>query len=95
MENEIAVDTEKLPRLVGDQKNILEEFIVVLEEVRRVASLIEADREVEMSRAPRLLLELYETLMVMEGKMRVNDGSGGQFQSVLADLYSRTENMLI
>lgn len=54
----------------------------------RVARLLEADREVAISRAPRLLLELYETLMAMVWKMRVSGGSDGKFQSVFVDFPS-------
>lgn len=66
--NDILIDTEKLPQLIGDQKNTLAEFVYVLEEVTRVARLLEADREVNISRAPRILLKLQETLVVMAGK---------------------------
>lgn len=68
------------------------EFVHVLEEVRRVARLLEADREVTMSRAPRLLLELHETLLVMAGKMRVNDEEKDGNANSLVDLDSSDDN---
>ncbi|KAI0562610.1 hypothetical protein FGB62_57g211 [Gracilaria domingensis] len=49
--------------------NCLTEIVAVLTEVRRVARQLEADQVVTMSRAPRLLCELYETLQIMSGDM--------------------------
>lgn len=48
-----------LPRMSLEQQILLAEFFTVLSEVRRVARQFEADRKVEMSRASRLLRELY------------------------------------
>ncbi|KAI0558477.1 Ribonuclease H-like protein [Gracilaria domingensis] len=51
------------------------EFIFVLAEVRRVARQLEADKKVTLSRAPRLLRELYETLSIMAGEMHTTDAN--------------------
>lgn len=45
------------------------EFIKILSEVRRVARQLEADRKVTISRPPRLLRELYETLLIIASEM--------------------------
>ena len=54
------------------ERDRLAEIITVLAEVRRVARQLEADRKVTMSRGPRILSELYETLLVMYGDMTVS-----------------------
>ena len=54
-----------------DKRNTLAEIITVFAEVRRVARQLEADKKVTLSRAPRLLLELNETLKVLSGTMTV------------------------
>lgn len=66
---ELEISSEHLPTLSEDQQDVLAEFITVLAEVRRVARELEADRKVTMSRAPRLLRELHETLMIMASAM--------------------------
>lgn len=58
-----------------DQHNTLAELILVLAEVRRVARQLEADQKVTMSRSPRLLRELLETLQVMAGERTVQSAS--------------------
>jgi len=62
---ELKISSEELRTLSEDQQDVLAEFITVLAEVRRVARQLEADRKVTTSRAPRLLRELHETLMIM------------------------------
>lgn len=51
------------------------EFIAVLSEVRRVARELEADSKMTMSRAPRLIAELFETLLVMAGALTTCESS--------------------
>lgn len=55
----------QLPLMTQEQENLLAEFITVLREVRRVARELEADKKVSMSCAPRLIRELYETLLIL------------------------------
>lgn len=62
---EMSVPSSQIPKLSVDHKNTMAEFIVVLGEVRRVYRQLEAHRKVTMSRTPRLLRELYETLCVL------------------------------
>lgn len=56
---ELDIDPTDISPLSADQKNTLAEFITVLEEAQQVALTLEADKKVTMSRAPRLLRELY------------------------------------
>lgn len=71
--NKNGITSSKIQRLSVDQRNTLGEYISVLSEVRRVARQLEADRKVTMSRTPRLLRELFETLLIMAGDMIKND----------------------
>lgn len=48
---ELNISGNDLPLLSENQANILAEFITVLAEVRRVTSQLEADIEVNLSRA--------------------------------------------
>lgn len=66
----------ELPSLSSSQQNTLAEFIIVLGEVRRVARQLEADKYVTLSRAPRILRELYETLLILSGNMSVSTFNG-------------------
>lgn len=68
-------DIESLPTLTAQEQHILAEFIKALAEVRRLARQLEADQKVTMSRAPRVLHELYEALLVMGGDMEQNSSS--------------------
>ncbi|KAI0567551.1 Ribonuclease H-like protein [Gracilaria domingensis] len=49
--------------------NTLAEIITVLKEVRRVARQFEAEKQVTLSRAPRVIRELHETLQIMAGDL--------------------------
>lgn len=69
---EMKIESTSLPTLNIEEQNTLAEFIKVLREFRRVARQLEADRNVTMSRSPRLLRELYETLLIMGGEMDHN-----------------------
>lgn len=66
---ELSIDADAVPSLTVNEQNTLAEFIKVLAEVRRVARQLEADRKVTMSRAPRVLRELHETLCIMGENM--------------------------
>eukprot|EP00178_Gracilaria_changii_P018359 TRINITY_DN5240_c0_g1_i1.p1 TRINITY_DN5240_c0_g1~~TRINITY_DN5240_c0_g1_i1.p1 ORF type:complete len:324 (-),score=45.96 TRINITY_DN5240_c0_g1_i1:1162-2133(-) len=66
---QLNISSEDIPSLTTKQQDVLAEFVSVLAEVRRVARQLEADRKVTMSRAPRLLRELYETLLIIAGDM--------------------------
>ena len=55
--------------------NLFAEFVIVLAEVRRVVRQLEADLELKLSRTPRLLRELSETLSIMVGEMTQNSVS--------------------
>ncbi|KAI0562360.1 hypothetical protein FGB62_61g171 [Gracilaria domingensis] len=46
--------------------------------MRRVARQLEADRKATLSRAPRLLRELYETLCIMGGSMSAHENELAQ-----------------
>lgn len=70
---ELEVPSSRLRRLSTDELNTIAEFVTVLNEIRRVARQLEADRKVTMSRAPRILRELYETLLIMCGEMGYNE----------------------
>lgn len=70
---ELDISSDDLPSMNREELNVLADVIHVLAEVRRVARQLEADRAVTMSRTPRLIRELYETLMVMSGKMTSSD----------------------
>lgn len=48
----------------------MDQFIVILKEVRRVARYLDADRKVKMSKAPRYLRELYNMLHIMSGSVK-------------------------
>ena len=67
--HELDISSEQVPSLSEDQKDLLAEFVHVLADIRRVARQLEADKKVTLSRAPRLLHELYETLLIMAGEM--------------------------
>lgn len=66
---ELEIILEYLPTLSEDQQDFLVEFITVLGKVRRVARELEADHKPTMSRAPRLIRELNEMLMIMASAM--------------------------
>lgn len=68
----LKIPQTKLPRMTQEQQNILVELIVALKEVRRVARELEADKNVSMSRAPRLIHELHDTLLIMSGNLLPN-----------------------
>lgn len=51
------------------KQNTVDEYIMVLGEVCRVARELEGERKVTMSRAPRLPRELHETLLIMAEEM--------------------------
>ena len=72
VKDEFSISEEDLPSLSLDERNTLAEFVTVLAEVRRVARQFEADRELTMSRAPRLLRELSETISIIAGEMTQN-----------------------
>lgn len=63
----ISISATDIPSLSQGQKDTLAEFILVLAEVRRVTRQLEAEKKVPMSRAPKLLRELYGTLLIMAG----------------------------
>lgn len=69
---EISISNNDLHPFSLSERNPLAEFINVLAEVRRVARQLEADRKMAMSRAPYLLRELYEKLMIISGNITSN-----------------------
>ena len=70
--DELNIPPSEVPRLSNEERTTLSDFIKVLAEVRRVARQLEADTKVTMSRAPRLLRELYETMLILGGLMERN-----------------------
>lgn len=72
---ELNISESEVPLLNQAERDTFAEIITVLAEFRRVARQLEADRKVTMSRAPRLLHELYETLCVVSGDMSVCSSS--------------------
>lgn len=72
---ELEIPHSQVPIFSEEQQNTMAEFIVILDEVRRVSRQLEADRTVTMSRAPRLLKELYETLLIISGNMQHTQSS--------------------
>ena len=66
---ELNLASDDLFSMSRDERKVLADITFVLAEIRRVARHLEADRAVTMSRTPRLIPELYKTLMVMSGKM--------------------------
>lgn len=75
VKEELKISDSDVPPLTTEKQNTLAEMITVLAEVRRVARQLEADQKVTLSRAPRLLLELCETLKVLGGSMSVSTKS--------------------
>ena len=73
--SELNIRQSQLAIMSKEQENILAEYVTVLGELRRVARQLEADRKVTLSRAPRLLRELYETILLMAGELVPNDVS--------------------
>lgn len=67
--DEIEITSEDLPSMKKVELNILADIIHMLDEVRPVARKPEANKALKMSRTPRHLRELYETLLVMAGNM--------------------------
>lgn len=75
VKEELEIPDSDVPPLTTEKQNTLAEIITVLAEVRRVARQLEADQKVTLSRAPRLLLELCESLKVLGGSMSVSTKS--------------------
>ena len=71
--DQLGVPSSRIPRLSIEGLNTIAEFITVMNEVRRVACQLEADRKVTMSRACCIIRELYETLLIMCGDLSNND----------------------
>ncbi|CAN8064259.1 unnamed protein product [Agarophyton chilense] len=71
------------------QQKTLAEFLRVLAELRRVARQLEADKKVLMSRAPRLLRELYQTFLEISGDILPSAGSleKHEFTVLLSDQF--------
>ena len=67
----LGISETDLRLLSSDDIESMSQIVVVLAEVRRVARELESDRRVTMSRTPRYLHELYETLMVMSKRYRL------------------------
>lgn len=65
----IEIDADQLPLLPEDELDVLSEIITVLVELRR-GTRVEADQNVTFSRGPRLINEVYETMMIYARAMK-------------------------
>ena len=70
VKSELQINDKDLALLGTTNREVLTEFVVVLAEVHRVAKLLELQKATTVSRAPRLLRELCETLQIMAGQLR-------------------------
>ena len=69
---EFGISGAEVPCLTIKKLDFLAEYIFVLCKVRREARKLEADKNVPMSPAPRLLREMHETMLVLAGDMCAN-----------------------
>lgn len=65
----LKIRLSQLPIMTQEQENFIAEFITVLREIQSVTRELEADKMVSMSRAPRLIREMYETLLILPSGM--------------------------
>ena len=72
VQEEFGISGAEVPCLTIDKLDVQAEYIFVLCEVRRAAWKLGADKKVTISRAPRILRELHETMLVLAGDMCAN-----------------------